>query len=358
MLRVPLDFMFRPMNFGIIGTGMIGRLHARAISAMEGGSLRSVFNHRGEKARAVGEEFGVPAFDDLQAFLADPGLDAVTVCTPSGAHYEPALAALLAGKHVLVEKPLEVTTARVDHLMSVARERGLVLASVLNRRFTPAMDAFRRAVGQGRFGSITSASCYVKWFRDQAYYDSADWRGTWALDGGGALMNQAIHAIDALLLLAGPVRAVQARTACLAHQGIEIEDIGAAVLEFENGALGVIEGSTCSWSSTGHPVRIQVCGTDGSVFLADEAFECWDFRDERPEEDAIAAALTGADAGGLGANNPSAIGFLQHQRNFEEFAAAVRDGREPSTSARSARPAIALIEAIYRSARGEGRVVL
>lgn len=358
MLRRLRGFKIRGMNFGIIGTGMIGRLHARAIGAMDGGVLHSVFNHRVEKARAVGEEFGVPAFDDLQAFLSDPALEVVTVCTPSGAHYEPALAALLAGKHVLIEKPLEVTTARVDHLMEVARERGLVLASVLNRRFTPAMDAFRRAVGQGRFGRITSASCYVKWFRDQAYYDSADWRGTWALDGGGALMNQAIHAIDALLQLAGPVRAVQATTACLAHERIEIEDIGAAVIEFESGARGVIEGSTCCWSSTGHPVRIQVCGTEGSVFLADEAFEVWDFRDDRPEDETIAASLMSGSSAGLGANNPTAIGFLQHQRNFEDFAAAVREGREPSTSARSARPAIALIEAIYQSAGGAGRVLL
>lgn len=342
------------MKFGIIGSGMIAKVHAKAIEAMAGGELHSIFNHRLEGARKLAEAHRVMAFDDLDAFLADPELEAVTVCTPSGAHCEPALAALRAGRHVIVEKPLEVTTAKVDALMAAARESGKTLASVLNRRFTPAMNLLRKAVTDGRFGRITSASCHVKWFRDQAYYDSAPWRGTWALDGGGSLMNQAIHAIDALLLLAGPVRSVSASTACLAHERIEVEDIGAAVVEFESGARGVIEGSTCCWSSTGHPVRVQVCGTDGSVFLADESFEVWDFRTPVENDDILAAELMKGAGGGLGANNPSAIGFLQHQRNLEDFVAAIREGREPFTSARSARPAVALIEAIYQSASGGG----
>ncbi len=345
------------MRIGIIGTGMIGKVHAQAIRAMEGGELHSVFNRRIEGARKLGDEHGVPAFADLREFLADPELEAVTVCTPSGAHFEPALAALRAGRHVLVEKPLEVSTEKVDRLMETAREAGKTLASVLNRRFTPAMDEFRSAVAGGRFGRITSASCYVKWYRDQAYYDSADWRGTWAMDGGGALMNQAIHAIDALLLLAGPVRSVSAATACLAHERIEVEDIGVAALEFESGARGVIEGSTCCWSAAGHPVRIQICGTDGSVFLADETFEVWDFRETAAQDELVRSAMMGGPGGGLGANNPKAIGFLQHQRNIEDFVTAIREGREPATSASSARLAVSVMEAIYQSARDGGRPV-
>ncbi|HEX5789846.1 MAG TPA: Gfo/Idh/MocA family oxidoreductase, partial [Luteolibacter sp.] len=204
---------------------------------------------------------------------------------------------------------------------------------------------------------LTSASAYVKWFRNQAYYDSAEWRGTWALDGGGALMNQAIHTIDALLHLAGPVKTVSARTACLAHERIEIEDSGIAILEFANGAHGVIEGSTCAWSSTGHPARVQLCGTEGSVFLADEAFEVWDFMHERPEDARIRETLMKGAAVGLGANDPKAIHFHQHQRNFEEVVRAIREGREPSTSASEARKSVELIEAIYRSARNGGEVV-
>lgn len=346
------------MNFGIIGAGMIAGVHARAIAEMGGCSLRSVYNHRVEKAAALAAEHGARASGDLAEFLADPGLDIVTVCTPSGAHEEPTMAALRAGKHVLVEKPLEVSGAGIDRMMAEADRRGLVLASVLNRRFTPAMELFKAAVEAGRLGRITSASCYVKWHRSQAYYESAPWRGTLALDGGGALMNQAIHAIDALLQLAGPVRAVQASIGCLAHDGIEVEDIGVAVLEFANGARGVIEGSTCCWSSTGHPARIQLCGTAGSVFMADEAFEVWDFEVPGAGDEAAGRLMVQGGGGGLGANNPSAIGISQHVRNFEDFVDAVRAGREPSTSARSARPAVALIEAIYRSAAGAGRVVI
>ncbi len=345
------------MKFGIVGSGMIAHVHAQAISAMNGGALHSVCNHHIEGARKLASQFGVTACSDLQAFLADPELDIVTVCTPSGAHFEPALAALAAGKHVIVEKPLEVTTERIDRMIAAAFAAGRTLSSVLNRRFTPAMDAFKQAAGEGRFGKLTSASCYVKWFRDQAYYDSAAWRGTWALDGGGVLMNQAIHAIDALIHLAGPVRSVWGNAACLAHTGIEVEDIALAIVEFENGARGVIEGSTCTWSRDGHPVRVQLAGTEGSVFLADEAFEVWDFKSEQPADAGIRASLMKNPAAGLGANNPASISFQQHQRNFEEIVSAIRQGREPATCANEARKAVAVIGAIYQSARNGGEKV-
>ncbi len=343
------------MKFGIIGSGMIAAVHARAIEAMTGGTLHSVFNHRAEGAVKLAAAHGVRAVADFDVFLADPELELVTICTPSGAHFEPALAALAAGKHVIVEKPLEITTVRVDRMIAAAAAAGKTLSSVLNRRFTPAMDAFKSAADAGRFGRLTSASCYVKWFRSQAYYDSAAWRGTWALDGGGALMNQAIHTIDGLIHLAGPVRSVQATTACLAHTGIEVEDLAVAIVEFENGARGVIEGSTCSWSKSGHPARIQLAGTAGSVFLADAAFELWDFQDERPGDAAIRTSLMNHAAPGLGANDPAAIEFLQHQRNFEDIVAAIQHGRPPATAAREARKAVAVIEAIYQSSRDGGK---
>ncbi|MEI8038599.1 MAG: Gfo/Idh/MocA family oxidoreductase [Verrucomicrobiota bacterium] len=346
------------MNFGIIGSGMIAPIHAQAIAAMTGGTLHSVFNHRPEGAAALAAAHGVPAYSELAAFLADPALDIVTICTPSGAHFEPALAALAAGKHVIVEKPLEITCERIDRLIAAAAAAGKTLSSVLNRRFSPAMDAFKTAAESGRFGQLTSASCYVKWFRSQEYYDSAPWRGTWALDGGGVLMNQGIHAIDALLHLAGPVRSVQATTACLAHTGIEVEDVAVAIVEFENGARGVIEGSTCSWSRNGHPARIQLAGTAGSVFLADEAFEVWDFQDEQPEDAAIRATLMRDSAPGLGANDPAAIKCQSHRRNFEEIVTAIRHGRQPATAASEARTAVAVIEAIYQSARDGGKVAV
>ncbi|MGB0743742.1 MAG: Gfo/Idh/MocA family protein [Opitutales bacterium] len=345
------------MKFGIIGTGMIGGFHAKAIGAMQGGELGGVADKVFERSQTFAAEYATKAYESVEAMLADPEIDIVTIGTPSGAHFDPAMAAIRARKHVIIEKPLEITTERIDQMMVAASENKVTLAAVLNRRFHPGMDAFKAAADAGRFGKLTSASAYVKWYRDQAYYDSAAWRGTWALDGGGALMNQSIHTIDALIYLAGPVKSVQANTACLAHADIEVEDIAVAILEFKNGARGVIEGCTCTWSKDGHPARVQLAGTEGSVFLADEAFEIWDFMNEiETDADVRSQFMKGAEAG-LGANDPTAINFYQHQRNFEEVVNAIQEGREPSTSASEARKSVELIQAIYESAQNGGRKI-
>ena len=345
------------MKFGIIGAGMIGQFHGKALEAMDGGELHSVFDLRADAAEQLAKQFGAKPFSDIDQFLADDELQVVTVGTPSGAHLDPSLAALRAGKHVICEKPLEVTPERIDLMMDAAEKNGVSLAAVLNRRFHPAMDAFKTAADKGRFGTLTSASAYVKWYRDQAYYDSAAWRGTWALDGGGALMNQSIHTIDALLYLAGPVVSVQASTACLTHSDIEVEDTAVAIVEFANGARGVIEGSTSNWSKDGHPARVQLCGDRGSVFLADESFDIWDFMDEAPGDTEVHQSMMKGSEAGLGANDPKAINFEGHQKNFEEVVNAISENREASVNAVEARKAVALICAIYESARENGRKV-
>ena len=342
------------MKFGIIGSGMIGGFHAKAINAMTGGELGGVADRVVERAKAFEQQYGTKAYESVDAMLADPTIEIVTIGTPSGAHLDPAMAAIEAGKHVIIEKPLEITTERIDQMVDAAAKRNVTLAAVLNRRFHPGIQAFKKAVEEGRFGKLTSASAYVKWYRDQAYYDSAGWRGTWALDGGGALMNQSIHTVDALLYLAGPVVSVQARTACLAHERIEVEDTAVALLEFKNGAQGIIECSTCTWSKGGHPARVQLAGMDGSVFLADEAFEVWEFKNETPEDKHIRAELMKGVEVGLGANDPNAIDFHQHQLNFEEIVQAIKEGRKPSTHAGEARKSVALIQAIYHSAQNDG----
>ena len=198
----------------------------------------------------------------------------------------------------------------------------------------------------------------MKWYRTQAYYDSGAWRGTWALDGGGALMNQSIHLVDQLIYLAGDVASVCASTACLAHEGIEVEDTAVAILEFKNGARGVIQGSTACWSSTGHPAEIQMSGDQGSVFLADEKFRVWDFAETAPEDELVhAEMMQGSVTKGLGANDPKAINFEGHKRNFEDVVTAIREGRTPRVDGREARRAVALICAIYESAKNDGAKV-
>lgn len=346
------------MKFGIIGAGMIANFHAKAILAMEGGELHSFYGRRQEAVDELVAENGGIGYTDLEAFLNDPELDIVTIATPSGAHLEPAIAAAKAGKHVICEKPLEITPERIDLMINACDEAGVTLSGIFNRRFHPAMDAFKKAVEEGRFGRLTLCDAYVKWYRSQAYYDSGAWRGTWALDGGGALMNQSIHLVDQLIYLAGDVASVSASTACLAHTGIEVEDTAVAILEFKNGARGVIQGSTACWSSTGHPAEVQLCGDQGSAFLADEKFRVWDFAETAPEDETIRAEMMqGSATKGLGANDPKAINFEGHKRNFEDVVKAIREGRSPRVDGREARRAVALICAIYESARNGGAKV-
>lgn len=344
------------MNFGIIGSGMIARFHAEAIQAMASysgkGALIGIAGRSPDKTQTLASEFGCRAYESVDELLADPDIDIVTIATVSGAHLEPALAAAKAGKHIICEKPLEVTTERIDAMLAAAEENKVTIAGIFNRRFYPAIQEFKKAVEAGRFGRITMVEAAIKWYRDQAYYDSAGWRGTWALDGGGALMNQSIHTIDQLLYLCGPAVAVTASMACLIHEGIEVEDTAVATVEFANGALGVIHGSTACWSSTGHPAEVHICGEKGSVFMADTAFRVWDFMEENADDERIKEEMmVSSPQSGMGANDPNAIDYLGHQRNFENVVDAIQKGEEPLTNGQEARRAVALIQAIYRSAQ-------
>ena len=266
-------YVLAPLNlskmqtFGIIGGGMIANFHAQAIQAMKDGQLGAIYARNPEKAQALGQKYHCKAYDNLEDLLADSTIDIVTIATPSGAHLAPTLAAAKAGKHIICEKPLEVTPARIAQMIKVCAEQKVILAGIFNRRFNPAVQAFKKAVDSGRFGKLTLCDAYVKWYRTQAYYDSGAWRGTWALDGGGALMNQSIHTIDQLIYLAGDIKRLSASTTCLIHEGIEVEDTAVAILEFESGARGVIQGATSCWSSSGHPAEVHICGSEGSVFM-------------------------------------------------------------------------------------------
>ncbi|MDE0838015.1 MAG: Gfo/Idh/MocA family oxidoreductase, partial [Kiritimatiellae bacterium] len=335
------------MNFGIIGSGMVAQFHAKAIDAMDGSQLRAVYSRDPTKAQAMADAFGCKACSDLDAFLADPKLDIVTIATPSGAHLEPCLAAARAGKHVICEKPLEITTERIDQILAAGEKAGVTIAGILNRRFNPGLVALKKAADDGRFGQIAMADAYVKWYRTQAYYDSDAWRGTWSLDGGGAIMNQSIHAIDQLLYVAGPVKALSATMTTLTHKRIEVEDTAVAMLEFESGARGVIQGSTACWSRGGLPAEVHISGENGSAFLVDEKFRLWEFKDERPEDAVILSEhMVTAEGVGLGANDPNAMDFSGHKSNFEDVVNAINGGRECSVGGAEARKAVALVNAI------------
>ena len=345
-------------GFGIVGCGMIADFHAKSIKAMRGGHLECVFSRNPENAQRVADEYGCTAYSDYKEFLAHPGLDIVTIATPSGAHLDPCVDAANAGKHIICEKPLEVTLERVDKMIAACKKNKVTLSGIFPRRFNDATKEFKKAIDSGRLGKITLADAYVKWHRTQEYYDSGAWRGTWKLDGGGALMNQSIHTIDLLYHLAGDVKSVCAYADRIDHKRIEVEDIAVAILRFKNGAVGTIEGSTACYSPKGHAAEVQICGTDGSVFMKDNTFTAWDFRKGSSADKRILSKF-GEEAGaaGAGAADPKAIDFSGHQRNFEDTVKAIKAGKKPAVDGKEARKAIEIILAIYKSALAGGKEV-
>ncbi len=346
--------MNKNIGFGIIGTGTIARVHAKAVSEMTGVKLVACYDILPERAEAFADEYGIKSFSSLEDFLSDSELDVVTITTPSGAHLEPALAAIEHRKNVIIEKPMEVTTERIDLLIRKAEENHVILSGVFQSRFHEAPLLVKKAIEDGRFGRVTLIDAQIKWYRTQEYYDQVSWRGTWKLDGGGALMNQGIHAIDLLCWLGGDVRNVSGRTATLGHKNIEVEDTAGAVLEFKNGAVGIIEGTTCCYP--GFLKRIEVCGTEGSAIIEEESLKCWKFKNETEEDEKIREKFINFTATGGGASDPKAIGWHGHRSVFENVVDALRKGSRPSITGEEARKSVALIEAVYRSAR-ENRTI-
>lgn len=316
------------LGFGIIGCGMISKFHAKAIGDVRGAKLVACFDQFPAAADKLGEATGCKAYHKLDEMLADPAVDVVTIGTPSGAHMEPAVAAARAGKHVIVEKPLEITLRRCDAIIAACQKSGVVLSTVFPSRFHDAAQAMKKAVAEGRFGRLTLGDAYVKWYRSQAYYDSGAWRGTWDLDGGGALMNQAIHSVDLLTWLMGPVVEVRAKTALMAHERIAVEDVALATVEFANGALGVIEATTAVYP--GYLKRIEIHGTEGSAVIEEEDLVKWDFLKKKPRDAAVVAMMAKHTSGGGGAADPAAIGHHAHARQFQDVVNAIKKKTAPS----------------------------
>ncbi|MCP4889412.1 MAG: Gfo/Idh/MocA family oxidoreductase [Planctomycetaceae bacterium] len=344
------------IGIGIVGCGMIANFHARAIADAEGAHLVGCADRKAEFAEAFAEKQGCRAFESLEAMLADPEIDAITVCSPSGAHLDPAVAAAEAGKHVIVEKPLEVTTERCDQIIQACEKSGVQLAVTFQSRFHESSRLMKQAVEQGRFGRVTMGDAYVKWYRSQEYYDSGAWRGTWALDGGGALMNQAIHSVDLLLWLMGDVEEISAMTATLTHERIEVEDVAVANLKFKSGALGIIEATTTSFP--GSLKRIEISGDQGSAVLEEEDLKEWNFAEETVEDADIRKRMSGQTESGGGAADPSAIDHHGHTMVFSDFVAAINEKRAPLIDGHQGRRSVEVIQAVYESAKSGQRVKL
>ena len=341
-------------GFGVVGCGMIAHFHAKALADIRGAKLVAGFDMVPAAADKLAEATGCTPYYRLADMLADPAVDVVTIGTPSGAHMEPAVAAARAGKHVIVEKPLEITLRRCDRIIRECEKAGVVLSTIFPSRFHESSIEMKRALDAGRFGRLTVGDAIVKWYRTQAYYDSGDWRGTWELDGGGALMNQAIHSVDLLTWLMGPVAEIRAQTALLAHERIAVEDVAMATLRFENGALGIIEASTAIYP--GYLKRIEIHGSGGSAIMEEEDLIKWDFAKKAPRDAAIHEKMSQQISGGGGAADPAAIGHHGHTRQFQDVLKAIKKGTRPAVDGAEGRRSVEIILAIYKAAE-TGRAV-
>jgi predicted dehydrogenase len=346
----------------IIGIGAIARLHARALADIPGVELVAATCRTEDKGRAFAAEFGCAWHADTARMLRREKPDFVTVATPSGAHLESVLAAARRGVHVICEKPLEITLKRIDRMLAAVGKAGITFGAIFPQRFNPVLTTVHAAAAAGRFGSLAIAASYVPWWRDDAYYGPGRWQGTKALDGGGALMNQSIHGVDALQWIVGasipglapgenPVESVQALTAVRAHDAerLEVEDTCVAILRFKNGALGQLLAATSLYP--GQLRRFLFGGRDGTAEILEEQLVAWRFRTEAADDAATRDRFGGTSGTSGGAADPMAINYACHTRNFESFLAAVRAGRSPELDGLEGRKAVAIIEACYRSAR-------
>jgi UDP-N-acetyl-2-amino-2-deoxyglucuronate dehydrogenase len=341
------------IGFAIIGTGMIADFHATAIKAVPGAHLVAAYSRNAEACRTFADKQGCRAALTLDELVADPRVKAVCITTPSGAHADGAVPFLEAGKAVLCEKPLEVTIEKVDRILDAAKRGGGLLAGVFQSRFGAGAQRLKAAIGAGRFGRLSLCSAYIKWWRSQEYYTSSSWKGTLALDGGGALMNQGIHAVDLLQWLVGLPEEVCAFKATLAHDGIEAEDTLTATLRFPQGALGVIEAATSAWP--GDDLRIEIIGDRGSATIVNDKITRWHFAEPLPGDDEALKNEAGGKIGG-GTADPKAIPTEGHRRLVEDLVAAINEGRQPMIPGAEARRAVALVRACYEAA-ATGRAV-
>ena len=332
---------------GISGAGTIGAVHAGALEKLDDARLVAVAAASEVTGRRLAETHGAEWHARLDDMLLRPDLDVVILCTPSGLHPDQAVAAAHAGKHVISEKPMAITLEDADRMIGACRERGVTLSVIFQYRFNRDALRLKRAVEAGLFGGPVLGNAFVHWHRTQAYYDeTGGWRGTWALDGGGALMNQSIHAIDLLQWILGPVESVCGYTGTLAHD-IETEDTASAALRFASGALGVIQGTTSAHEDS--PLKIEIRGTGGSATLEGPRLTAW--QPGREEE-----VLSARDLEALPESRGDEPLGIAHRRQLREIFAALREGRQPPVPGEESRKALEIVLGIYRSAAIGGSV--
>lgn len=330
------------IGIGIVGCGVISHAHAFAAKGAEGLALVGACSRSDSSAEKFCTEHQIRKFDTYDDMLACPEIQAVSICTPSGDHCVQILKALDAGKHVVVEKPMCITLEDCDKVIRRAEETGLTVCVIFQNRFSDGMQEIRRAIQEGETGKIYSAQLTMHYFRPQSYYDSASWRGTWELDGGGVLMNQGIHGVDMLCYFLGPAKCVTgfARTQ---GRNIEVEDTAAAAVLFESGAIGTIDASTCC--APGFPQQIVLNCEKGRIVTRDDTIAEWTLPTP-------CRVPLGVGSAGSGAGDPRAIFMVNHQRQLQNFADSLLKGAQLNSDARSGKQSLEIILGLYKASRG------
>ncbi len=340
--------MMKKWKVGIAGAGMIADFHAQAIRSLPNAQLAGFSNIRKVGAQKLAHKYNVRSWDTISSMIQADDVDIVMIATPSGAHMEPAIEAARNGKHVLCEKPLEVTLPRIDQMIKAHKEAGTYLGGIFNFRYNETTQIIKKAIDAGRLGVITYAAVHVPWWRSDAYYEG--WHGTWSLDGGGAMMNQSIHMVDLLQYLMGPVERLGAFYSKEGHPQIETEDTAVSILRFKNKALGIIYGTTASYP--GQFRRLEITGTKGTIVLVENSLQVWQFAEMLPDDEQV-LQKHGAIEGGGGVADPAAISYVNHAKNLAAFISAVETGKTFEIDGAEARKAVALIINIYKSSEQE-----
>jgi UDP-N-acetyl-2-amino-2-deoxyglucuronate dehydrogenase len=338
------------VRIGLVGCGNISDTHARAAREVGDVELVAYWGRDPAKASAMAQRYGGKAYQEPDAFLAHRPMDVVVVGTPSGLHAEHAQAAARQGLHVLVEKPLDITTARIDGLTAECDRAGVKLGVIYQDRAASDLIWLKRLIARGGLGRPIVASARVRWYRLPEYYTGSRWRGTWELDGGGALMNQGVHTIDLLLWLLGDVDRVYATTRTALHP-IAVEDTAVACLEFASGTVGTLEATTAAFP--GLPRRVELTGSEGTIVVERDRVVSVELRtpvEGPPHED--------EPSGNASASSPVVADARGHARVLRDFVAAITSGAAPLCDGREGRRSVALVEAMYRSARAGAPVVV
>jgi UDP-N-acetyl-2-amino-2-deoxyglucuronate dehydrogenase len=330
-------------HIGLIGSGNISQTHARAASAIPNVQIAAIYGTNPQTVTSLAAEHKAKPYQDFAAFVAHKPMHLVILGTPSGLHAKQGIAAAQHGLHVLTEKPLDISTKNADALIAAAEKANVKLAVIFQDRLKPNIQRLKLWLDRALLGKPLLVDARVKWYRPPDYYSTTKWRGTFALDGGGALINQAIHTVDLLLYLLGDVARVQARTATVLHK-IEAEDTAVATLEFASGAVGTLLATTAAYP--GYPRRIEITGTEGTVILEQDRIITADLRN--PPEDL--ASISGGDSN-QSASSAAVTDFSGHQAILEDFLHAIANNTQPICNGREGRRSLALVESIYQAAQ-------